>query len=66
MRAIYPSFYQLKEWLKMATPLGRFVNMNRLHIDQYEDSDDVEEGAAAGERAGLLSGASSGTSETRV
>ena len=47
MRAMYPSFYQLKEWLKMATPLGRFVNMNRLHFDQYEDSDDVEEGGAA-------------------
>jgi len=66
MRAIYPSFYQLKEWLKMATPLGRFVNMNRLHIDQYEDSEDVEEVAAARERAGFLSGASSGISETRV
>jgi hypothetical protein len=45
MRATYPAFYQLKEWLKTATPLGRFVNMNRLHIDQYEDSRDVEEGA---------------------
>jgi hypothetical protein len=66
MRAMYPSFYQLKEWLKMATPLGRLVNMNRLHIDQYEDSDDVEEGAAARESAGLLSDASSGTTETRV
>jgi len=66
MRAMYPSFYQLKEWLKTATPLGRFVNMNRLHIDQYEDSGDVEEGAAARESAGFLSGASSGPSETRV
>jgi hypothetical protein len=66
MRAMYPSFYQLKEWLKTATPLGRFVNMNRLHIDQYEDPDDVEESAAARESAGLLSGASSGSSETRV
>jgi hypothetical protein len=66
MRAMYSSFYQLKEWLKMATPLGRLVNMNRLHIDQYEDSDDVEEGAAARESAGLLSDASSGTTETRV
>ena len=63
---MYPSFYRLKEWLKMSTPLGRFVNMNRLHIDQYEDSDDVEEVAAARERAGFLSGASSGISETRV
>jgi hypothetical protein len=66
MRAIYPSFYQLKEWLKTATPLGRFVNMNRLHIDQYEDSNGAEEGAAARERAGLLSSTSSGTSETRA
>jgi hypothetical protein len=65
MRATYPAFYQLKEWLKTA-PLGRFVNMNRLHIDQYEDSSDVEEGAAAGESAGLLSSTSSSTSETRV
>ncbi len=66
MRATYSAFYQLKEWLKTATPLGRFVNMNRLHIDQYEDSSDVEEGAGAGESAGLLSSTSSGTSETRV
>jgi len=49
-----------------ATPLGRFVNMNRLHIDQYEDADDVEKGAAARESAGLLSGSTSGSSETRV
>jgi len=66
MRATYPAFYQLKEWLKTATPLGRFVNMNRLHIDQHEDSSDVEEGAAAGESAGLLSSTSSSTSEIRV
>jgi hypothetical protein len=66
MRAMYPSFYQLKEWLKTTTPLGRFVNTNRLHIDQYEDSGEVGEGAAARESAGLLSGASSGASETRV
>jgi hypothetical protein len=66
MRAMYPSFYRLKEWLKMATPLGRFVNTNRLHIDQHEDSDDVEEGSAARESAGFLSSTSSGTSETRA
>jgi hypothetical protein len=65
-RAMYRSFYQRKEWLKAATPLGRFVNMNRLHIDQYEDSDDVEKDAAARESAGLLSSSSSGSSETRV
>jgi Sulfotransferase family len=66
MRAMYPSFYRLKEWLKTATPLGRFVNMNRLRIDQCEDSDDVEEGSGARESAGLLSSTSSGTSETRA
>jgi len=66
MRAMYPAFYQLKEWLKTATPLGRFVNMNRLQIDQYEDSGDVAEGAAARESAELLSSTSSSTSETRV
>lgn len=38
MRATYPAFYQLKEWLKTATPLGRFVNMNRLHLDECEES----------------------------
>jgi hypothetical protein len=42
IRAIYPAFYRLKEWLKTATPLGRFVNMDRLHIDEHEDSSDVE------------------------
>jgi hypothetical protein len=40
MRATYPVFYQLKESLKTATPLGRFVNMTRLHIDECEDSSD--------------------------
>jgi hypothetical protein len=41
MRAMYPAFYQLKEWLKMETPLGRFVNLNRLHIDECEDASDA-------------------------
>ena len=62
MRAMYPAFYQLKEWLKTATPLGRFVNMNRLHIDQYEDSCDLAEGSVAGESAESLSS----TASTRV
>ncbi len=66
MRSMYPVFYQLKEWLKTATPLGRFVNMNRLQIDQNEDSRDVEEGATARESDGLLSSTSSGISETRM
>ncbi len=61
MRTMYPAFYELKEWLKVATPLGRFVNMNRLQIDQNEDSVDVDEGAAAREYDGLSS-----TSETRM
>lgn len=65
MRATYPAFYQLKEWLRTATPLGRFVNMNRLRIDQFEDSSDVEEAMAARASAGLLSSTLSGTSETR-
>jgi len=38
---MYPAFYQLKEWLKMETPLGRFVNLNRLHIDECEDASDA-------------------------
>src|SRR5450631_2086678 len=62
MRAMYPAFYQLKKWLKAATPLGRFVNMNRLHIDQYEDSCDLAEGSVAGESAESLSS----TAATRV
>lgn len=38
MRAAYPIFYQYKEWLKRATPLGRFVNTDRLHLDECEES----------------------------
>jgi hypothetical protein len=30
LRAAYPPFYSLKEWLRLRTPLGRFVSMNRL------------------------------------
>jgi hypothetical protein len=30
LRAIYPPFYSLKEWSRLKTPLGRFVNMSRL------------------------------------
>ncbi len=37
MLASYPAFYDLKEWLKTATPMGRFVNTNRLHLDEVED-----------------------------
>jgi hypothetical protein len=66
VRAVYPAFYQWKEWLKTATPLGRFVDMNRLQIDQCEDSGEVAEGAAACDSAELLSNTSSSTSETRV
>ena len=39
MRSLYPIFYELKEWLKMETPLGRFVNMKRLHLDEIEKED---------------------------
>jgi hypothetical protein len=37
MRFLYPVFYDLKEWLKTSTPAGRFVNLNRLHLDEIED-----------------------------
>ncbi len=37
MRATYPAFYELKEWLKMETPMGRFVNVDRLRVDECED-----------------------------
>lgn len=30
MNVAYPSFYSFKEWSRLRTPLGRFVNMNRL------------------------------------
>jgi Sulfotransferase family len=42
MRALYPPFYDLKEWLKVRTPLGRFVDMSRLCLD--EENDPVEVG----------------------
>ncbi len=38
MRFLYPAFYDLKEWLKTATPVGRFVNLNRLYLDKDEDA----------------------------
>src|SRR6266850_3933800 len=37
MRSVYPVFYDLKEWLKTATPVGRLVNLNRLHLDEREE-----------------------------
>jgi hypothetical protein len=66
MRTMYPAFYQLKEWLKTATPLGRFVNMNRLRIDESEDAIEVEGKASTHESGELLSNVSSSTSETRA
>jgi len=33
MQDLYPRFYDLKEWLKMKTPLGRFVSTTRLRFD---------------------------------
>ena len=38
MRFLYPAFYDLKEWLKTATPVGRLVNLNRLYLDKDEDA----------------------------
>jgi hypothetical protein len=66
MRAMYPAFYELKERLKTATPLGRFVNMNRLRIDESEDAIEVEEKASTHESGELLSDVSSSTSGTRA
>jgi hypothetical protein len=33
MNRLYPAFFELKECLKMKTPFGRFVNVNRLQFD---------------------------------
>lgn len=44
MQALYPAFYALKEWLKTATPMGRLVSMNRLHLDEPEDSGNITGG----------------------
>jgi len=33
MNQLYPTFFSLKEWLRSKTPLGRFVNTNRLRFD---------------------------------
>jgi hypothetical protein len=32
LQAAYPPFYSLKEWLRLRTPLGRLVSMNRLML----------------------------------
>ncbi len=32
LRATYPPFYSLKEWSRLRTPLGRFVNTGRLML----------------------------------
>ena len=37
LRSVYPVAYSFKEWLKTATPMGHFVNLNRLHLDESED-----------------------------
>ena len=34
LKAIYPPFYSLKEWSRLRTPLGHFVNMNRLVLQE--------------------------------
>jgi len=33
MKVSYPAFFDLKEWLKIKTPLGRLVNINRLQFN---------------------------------
>jgi hypothetical protein len=33
MQGLYPCFYDFKEWLRMKTPLGRFVSTSRLRFD---------------------------------
>jgi hypothetical protein len=38
MQSLYSGFYDLKEWLKTTTPMGRFVNMNRMHLNEVEDT----------------------------
>ena len=37
LRRLYPAYYDLKEWLKTATPMGRLVNTNRLHLDEVDE-----------------------------
>jgi hypothetical protein len=32
LEAVYPRFYSFKEWSRLTTPLGRFVNVNRLGL----------------------------------
>jgi hypothetical protein len=65
-RAIYPAFYWLKEWLKMRTPMGRLVNMDRLHLDEHEDSDETGVNANPRYGAEALSTASTGVSGTHA
>jgi len=38
LKTTYPAFERSKLWLKTSTPLGRFVNINRLHLDEQEGS----------------------------
>ena len=42
MKRVYPAFYDLKEWLKRSTPLGRLVSTSRLHLDEIEDPESPE------------------------
>jgi sulfotransferase family protein len=43
MRAFYPMFYDMKQWLKTRTALGRFVNMSRLCLDKTNASVEARE-----------------------
>jgi hypothetical protein len=32
MKVLYPSFFEIKQWLKSPTPLGKFVSTDRLRL----------------------------------
>jgi hypothetical protein len=34
LQAVYPAFYSFKEWSRLKTPLGRFVNIDRLVLQK--------------------------------
>lgn len=68
MRKLYPAFYELKEWLKSNTPVGRFVNMNRLHLDEVEPMAELVVGRFSGvglQGRGVTRGWSRGPSTPR-
>ena len=42
MQKLYPAFFAAKEWLRTRTPLGHFVNMDRLRFDDDPTGPNVE------------------------